>query len=297
MTLQALLGLELKISIILVVFGFGLLATGEDVLYLLRRPGLLLRSLFGMFLLMPLFAVFIVERFEFHKAVEIALVALAISPVPPLLPRRVTQSGGKTPYGLGLMATAAVLSVAFIPLALKILDWYARKSFAVHPGMIAKMVVMSVIVPLGAGMALRKLAPHAATRIAKPVGTIALVLLLLGALVLLVSIFQAAWSLVGDGTILIFAVFVAFGLAVGHLLGGPNPDERVTLALCTACRHPALALVIATANFPGEKRVAGAIILYLLLNFLVSLPYVAWQRRRAQARANDAQQGKTDLAA
>jgi bile acid:Na+ symporter, BASS family len=296
MTLQAIVAFELKASILLVVFGFGLLATGEDVLYLLRRPGLLLRSLMAMFLLMPLFAVFIVVRFEFHKAVEIALVALAISPVPPLLPRRVTQSGGTTPYGLGLMVTAAVLSVAFIPLALQIIDWYFGKSFAMLPGAIAKMIVMSVPLPLGAGMVFRKLAPHAATRIVKPVSTIALVLLLIGVLAIVVSIFPVAWSLVGNGTILIFAVFVAFGLAVGHLLGGPNPRERVTLALCTACRHPALALAIASANFPGEKRVAGAIVLYLLLNVLVSLPYVAWQRR-ALAKANDARQGATDLAA
>jgi BASS family bile acid:Na+ symporter len=146
-------------------------------------------------------------------------------------------------------------------------------------------------------MAFRKLAPHAAARIAKPVSIVALVLLLLGVLVLLVVIFPVAWSLVGNGTILIFAVFVVVGLAAGHFLGGPGADERVTLALCTACRHPALALAIANANFPGEKRVAGAIILYLLLNILVSLPYVAWQRRRAQARAIGARPGKTDLAA
>ncbi len=296
MTLQAILAFELKASILLVVFGFGLLATGEDVLYLLRRPGLLLRSLMAMFLFMPLFAVFVVVRFEFHKAVEIALVALAISPVPPLLPRRVTQSGGTTPYGLGLMVTAAVLSVAFIPLALQIIDWYFGKSFAMLPGAIAKMIVMSVPLPLGAGMLLRKLAPHVAGRIVKPVSTIALALLLIGALAIVVSIFPVAWSLVGNGTILIFAVFVVFGLAAGHLLGGPNPRERVTLALCTACRHPALALAIASANFPGEKRVAGAIVLYLLLNVLVSLPYVAWQRR-ALAKANVARQGATDLAA
>jgi BASS family bile acid:Na+ symporter len=297
MTLQVLLGFELKISVILVVFGFGLQATGEDVVYLLRRPALLLHSLVAMFLIMPLFAVFTITRFEFHKAVEITLVALSISPVPPLLPRRVTQSGGKTPYGLGLMVTAAVLSVAFIPLALELIAWYAGKAFAIHPAIIAKVIVMSVVVPLGAGMAFRKLAPQVATRIAKRVSIVALVLLLVGVLVLLVAIFPVAWSLVGNGTILIFAVFVTVGLAVGHFLGGPNPDERVTLALCTACRHPALALAIANANFPGEKRVAGAIILYLLLNMLVSLPYVAWQRRRAQAKANEARQGKTDLAA
>ena len=38
-------GLVLKASIILTVFGFGLHATREDLLYLLRRPRVLVRSL------------------------------------------------------------------------------------------------------------------------------------------------------------------------------------------------------------------------------------------------------------
>lgn len=279
MNLLALLGLALKVSIFLTVFGIGLRATGDDVLYLLRRPGLLVRSLVAMFLVMPLFAAFVTRVFDYHRAVEIALVTLAISPVPPLLPRRVTKSGGRTPYGLGLMVTAAVLSIVFIPLALHVIDWYFGKSFAMGPGAIARLIALSVLAPLGAGMIFRAVAPNAAGRIAKPVGLVAMVLLIVGVLAVLIAVFPIAWALIGNGTILIFVAFVAIGLAVGHLLGGPDPDQQVTLALCTACRHPGLAIAIAGANFPEEKRVAGAVFLYLVLNALVSLPYVAWQRR------------------
>jgi BASS family bile acid:Na+ symporter len=286
----------LKASIFLTVFGFGLLATGEDLLYVWRKPGLLGRSLVAMFVIMPLVAVFLVKQFAYQQAVDIALVALAISPVPPLLPRRVTQSGGRTPFGLGMMVTAAVLSIVFIPLALRIVGQFADKPFTMTPGAVARLIGMSVLLPVAAGMLLRKVSPQFAARIVKPVSRFAIVLLLLSVLPVLVKVFPVAWSLIGDGTIIGIMAFIVAGLIVGHLLGGPNPDERVTLALLTACRHPALALAIAAANFPDQKRVVGAIVLYLLLNMLLAIPYVSWQRR-VRARASDAGHRPTKLAA
>ena len=279
MNAQELVGLVLKTSIFLTVFGFGLQATRDDVGYLLRKPGLLVRSLVAMFLVMPLFAIFMTRAFDYDRAVTIALVALAISPVPPLLPRRVTKAGGREPYGIGLMVTATVLSIVFIPLALDVIGRIVDKPFAMAAGAVAKLVGVSALLPLAAGMAFHAVSPDTANRIAKPVARVATVLLALGALALLIAVFPVAWGLIGNGTILVFVVFVVVGLAVGHLLGGPDPDERVTLALSTACRHPALAMAIAAANFPNEKRVAGAVILYLILNALVSLPYISWQRR------------------
>jgi len=57
MDLKHILGLAFQVSILCTVFGFGLKATLEDLLYLIRRPGLLARSLLAVFVIMPLFAV------------------------------------------------------------------------------------------------------------------------------------------------------------------------------------------------------------------------------------------------
>ena len=42
------------------------------------------------------------------------------------------------------------------------------------------------------------------------------------------------------------------------LARGPDPEDRVVLALSTASRHPGVALAIATANFPQETSVMGS---------------------------------------
>jgi len=60
-------------------------------------------------------------------------------------------------------------------------------------------------------------------------------------------------------------MFVVAGLVVGHLLGGPPRDQASVLALSSACRHPMMALTIASANFPDE-RFGAAVLLYLLVN-------------------------------
>ena len=100
MTLQQVVVLVLQASVVLTVFGFGLQATVRDTLYLVRHPGLLARSLAAMFVVMPVVAVILAEVFQLQPSVEIVLIALAISPVPPLLPGKEGKAAGHVAYGL-----------------------------------------------------------------------------------------------------------------------------------------------------------------------------------------------------
>jgi BASS family bile acid:Na+ symporter len=278
MSLQQLVMLGFQVSILCTVFGFGLRATSEDLLYLLRRPGLLLRSLIAVFVIMPVVALVLDRTFDFRPTAEIVLVALALSPVPPLLPRKETKLGGNTSYALGLMALLSLLSIVVVPLALELVERFVGRSFGMGPGAIARIVLIAAILPLVAGMAVRALVPGIADRIEKPIGMVAMVLLPVAVLALVAGSWQAIWAAVGDGTVFAIVAFVAAGLLVGHLMGGADPDHSIVLALSTACRHPAIALSIAAANYPDE-RFGGTILLYLIVNAIVGIPYIAWHRR------------------
>ncbi|MFZ0208400.1 MAG: hypothetical protein WAL59_20225, partial [Roseiarcus sp.] len=80
MTLQALILILMKSSIFLNVFAIGLEASTSEAAYLFRRPGELVRAFFAVNVVMPLFAAILALVFNLNPAVEIALVALAISP-------------------------------------------------------------------------------------------------------------------------------------------------------------------------------------------------------------------------
>jgi BASS family bile acid:Na+ symporter len=279
MDLKQLLILGLQMSVVLTVFGYGLKTTFADLLYVVKRPGLAARSLLSVFVIMPVMAFALARLFDIRDVVEISLVALAISPVPPLLPMKEMKSGGQESYGLGLMALLALLSIPTAPLAVEVLQRFSGQSLEISASAVARLAMISVLVPLAAGVIVRAVAPAVAERIGGAVSLVAKVLLLLAASVLLAAVWRAVWNATGEGAVLAIVVFVAAGLAIGHLLGAPKREESVVLGLSTACRHPAIAFAIASANYP-EQRFGGAIILYLLVSALVGIPYVKWNRQR-----------------
>jgi BASS family bile acid:Na+ symporter len=73
-------------------------------------------------------------------------------------------------------------------------------------------------------------------------------------------------------------VILIAGLAAGHFLGGPKPEERTVLSLASCTRHPAVALALA-GSLAEAARLRAALLLYLLVAAAVSAGYVAWQRR------------------
>jgi predicted Na+-dependent transporter len=288
MDLATLVGAAIQASVFLIVFSLGLGSTQEDALYLLRRPRQLVRSLLSMNVVMPLVAAGLAAVFDFPGALNISLVALAVSPVPPILPKRQLRAGGRASYAVGLLMVAALLAIVFIPLALKLIALGFGKEAHVPEAAVARLVAITVLVPIAAGIVVRRLAPAFAARAARPISLGAMALLGVVVVLLLIRAWRPAVSLIGDGHVLALAAFVAIGLIVGHLLGGPDPRDRVVLALATASRHPGVALAIAAANFPQEKRVMGAILLYLLISLIVSVAYLAWRRSQLASVASAA---------
>jgi len=280
MTLATLIPLAMKASIVLLVFVLGLNVRPQDAAYLFRRPGKLMRFMLSMNVVMPLFAAGVVAAFDLHPAVEIALITLAVSPIPPLLPRKSLKAGGRASYTFGLLVAAALLAIVFVPVAVDLLGRAFGRPARMSPAAVAQLVLLSVIAPLAAGMVLRQVAPRFSERMAKPVSLAATILLFASVLPVLITAWPAIVSLIGNGTVVAIAAFILLGLAVGHLLGGPDPDDRTVLAFCTAFRHPGVAIAIAGVNFPGQKLVSAAVLLYLLVSAVVSFPILAWRRRQ-----------------
>jgi len=279
MDLATFISLGLKTSIFLTVFGLALQTTLEAALCLFRRPSGLARSLLSMDVIMPLFAAGLAAVFNLHPAVKIALITLAVSPVPPVLPKKQVKAGGRGSYAIGLLVAAAVVAIVFTPLAVDLLGKAFDRPAQISVATIAQLVLTTVLLPLAAGIAVHHLAPALADRIARPISLVAAVLLSASALPVVFTAWPAIMSLIGNGTVLAIAAFVVVGLAAGHLLGGPVPEDRTVLAFSTASRHPGIALAIASANFPGQKLVPAAVLLYLIVNAVVSIPYVKWRKQ------------------
>jgi len=280
MSLQTLILFVLKASILLNVFAIGLKASVHDATYMFRRPGKLAKALLAMNILMPLFAVVFVLTFHLPHAVEVALMALAVSPVPPILPRKLRKAGATESDRIGLLVAVGILAIVFVPAAMEILERVFHVPLRMTFASIAALVFITIILPLALGIAVHTIAPVLAEHLVNPIAKIAIIALLLSAAVILFATAPAIWELVGNGTLVAIVIFVLVALLIGHFLGGPKPENRAALAMATASRHPGIAIALSVANFPQEKLAMPAVLLYLLVNVVVSIPYHLWTKRQ-----------------
>jgi len=143
MDLTQIVLLALQVSIVATVFGFGVGTGPESLLSVVRRPGLFLRSLLAVFVFMPLVAIAL-ALIHFPPTVEVGLVALAISPVPPLLSRKENKAGGEPAFALGLMAWVAILSIVAVSVSLQLMEPISGRQLAIAPWALLTIVLKTV---------------------------------------------------------------------------------------------------------------------------------------------------------
>lgn len=284
MTLADVITLILKASLFLVVFSLGLRATFTDIAYLLGRPVLLFKSILSMNIVMLGFSLAAASVFPLPLPLQIALLGLAMAPVPPILTWKQRRAAGTSSYAISLCVTASFLAIILVPLAIALADAVFEEDYRMPSIRVVPIVLISVIVPLVLGMLVERLAPAIAARAARPVAITGTVLLVLAALPVLFVTLPEVWVLVGRGLIQFLALFTAFGLLVGHIMGGPHAHDRVVLALATGTRHPGVAMAIAAYNFPEEKAAVAVVLLHVFIGALVAIPYLKFARVRTEPR-------------
>lgn len=281
MTFAQIIPLVLTASIFLNVLALGLAAGLEDAAYLFRKPFLLLRAVLSMNVLMVLIVVVAASFFQLTFPVKVALLALAVSPMPPLLPTKERKHGATRSYAVGLLVAAVLLSLVFIPWSIEWIGHYFGTDARVRASNIVSIVLITAIVPLAVGMMANWLLPNLAARVRRSVSMLSMILLVIGVVPILFTMWGTIWATIVNGSLIALACFTILGLGVGHVLGGPEPGNRTALALATSTRHPGMALTIAATNFPDQKAAFMAvIILHLTVGAIVSIPYLRWRKGR-----------------
>lgn len=284
MTIAQLIPLAIVTSIVLTVFALGLNSSLEDAIWLFRKPGLLAKSIFSLNVLMVILAIVAARLFKLDPALQIAIIAIAISPVPPIFPKKESKVGATNPYAIALLVAASLFSIVLIPAWLGLLG--AIFDFEAHVGVglekILPTVFLRILLPLFAGILVHQFAPHFADRAVKPISLFAVILLIISIIpVLFVISYRAMWAMVGNGVLIVVILFAVVGITAGHLLGGPDPDNRSMLALATSMRHPGLAITIAALNFPERKSAVLIVVLFhLIIGTIVTIPYMKWRKKQ-----------------
>ncbi|MDJ0659345.1 MAG: DUF202 domain-containing protein [Crocosphaera sp.] len=268
------------LNIFLIMLTMGVKIPLSDLVSLKNHPRFLAKALLSVLVIFPLIVVSVLFIFNLSKYIAIAFILLAASPAPPLLTKRTIMSGGNVTFAASLQVILSLLAVLFTPLALYLFSFiFLESRESIDFILVAKQVATVQLLPLCLGLLIRKLSADLAEEIGD------LLLNVVNTLFLVVLIFSVGISLnlvptVGWTTVVSIALMVAFGLIIGHLLGGvdDNIETRSTLATATIARNIGLALYIAIVN--GATNAIPGLAAYAVLGAIFALPYNVWVKNK-----------------
>ena len=276
--LQALIPVLLTLSLAGLVLAVGLNSSRHDLLFVLTRPKLLFRAITSVMIIPPIVAGVLISMLPIEPIAKAGIMLMAISPVPPLVPGKQLGAGGRKNYAYGLYVAMALLTIISVPVIMGITSTLLDRNDHVSVANIARTTFLGVLFPLAIGLAVRALAPGLASRAWSIVYKLSMVLVLLAFLPIVIKAWPALQELIGNGTMLTMAVVTLICLGVGHMLGGPELRDRATLAIASSVRHPGIALSLASSLF-ADPRVSAAVLMFMLVGLVVSVPYTMWVKR------------------
>jgi BASS family bile acid:Na+ symporter len=216
-----------------------------------RRTAVL--SLVAGFLLVPLVA-WLIARFGGLSSGFAAGLLIAASAAGATFLLKFTKGAqGNQDLVGGLMVFPTVLTVAFMPLVLPVLD----PSAFPDPARIAMTLVLLIFIPLVLALLARSRSEAATTAWAplatkiSGAGLVAVFVGFLGAVVvgLFIEDNQLAPGILGTRAILAALALLLLAFGIGYLVGGPGLPERRVLGMATGMRNLAAASVVATFCF------------------------------------------------
>ena len=269
----------LPLSIMAITFSQGLrLAPGQQLAFFKEHPLVMVRSLLVVLVLVPIAALAVILLLKPSPAVGIGLAILAASPAAPMQLRNIANKGGSLVYLATLHVNLALLAIITVPATLSLLSNALGFRAEVGVSAVAKTVGTAILIPVVLGFVVRFFFPKVADKIGPVLGKVGEVALYVLAIPVLVKTFGTLvkmdpWSYV------VMALFVIVNLAIGHVLGPRDAQERTTLAMESGARNFGLAVTIGALNFSQEKALP-VFVPYIILFVVISTIYLKWRKRQ-----------------
>ena len=249
----------------MLAMGAGL--TVSQIFQPLSNARLVMLALLANFVLMPLGALALAKVLWLDEPFGVGLLLLGCAAGAPFLPKLAELAKGNLAFAVGAMVLLMVVTVGYLPMVLPLL----LPGVTVNPWEIASSLVLLMLLPLATGLALKARYGDLATRVKPVLDWISNV-----SLILLVSLITAAnidkvLQVFGTRGILAGLLFIALGFGTGWLLGGPDADTRRVMALGTAQRNIAAALVVASQSF-SDPKVVVMVIVVAIVGLIILMP-------------------------
>jgi BASS family bile acid:Na+ symporter len=276
----AFLKIAAPLCVALSVFAAGLEISPSRVLgYFKERPGLILRSLFAVLVLVPAAALAIILVLQPAVGTGVGLAILVACPPAPLMFKSAPQKGASQALMAFLHLGLAALSFVTVPAVLFVISQPLGFHADVDLTAMALILGKTILVPISLGLIVHGAAPAFAEKVAPLLAKIGSIGILIVLLVMLAALFPQLAKM-DPWSYFVVAVVSASALAIGHFAGPEDPQEKTAVAVECGVRHPALALAIGSANFRPER--ALPVLVPCVITFIVMASiYLAWRGKSA----------------
>lgn len=249
------------------MLAMGLGLTVSQIITPLRNARLVVLSLLANFVLMPLAAVALAALLRLDQPLGVGLLLLGTAAGAPFLPKLAQIAKGNLAFGVGLMVLLMVVTVGYLPLVLPVL----LPGVSVNPAKIARSLFLLMLLPLAGALAVKARYAVAAARTKPVLDRVSNLSLILLVLLITAANINNVLAVFGTHGILAGLLFIAVGFGLGWLLGGPGMDTRRVLALGTAQRNIAAALVVGSQSF-SDPKVVVMVVVVAIVSLLVLMP-------------------------
>jgi bile acid:Na+ symporter, BASS family len=280
--------LLLDTFVAMVMLSIGLRVSGGELVQVLNGRALFVRTLVANCLLVPLVGFLLVKIFPLTPETTIGILLLAAIPGTPIALQFTRLAKTRLAFAAVVTFVLSVTSIAITPLALEMLPHTVQRSQRPIADL-AQSILLYFALPLCAGLWLAGRWPKVASRLVLPLEILASAIFLFLMWETRLARREAVSAVAGGGAILAMFLLLAFSMAIGWFIGGPDRESRRILATATGMRSVIVVLFVARYCFPSTK-VYMVPIVYLTLmvpiNLLFHLTFEIrrrWQARTAQA--------------
>jgi len=258
-------------ALVVLMISIGMTVTFREVADSAKHTSWVALGVIANFAIVPLVTVGLLAAFQPDPLVSAGFLIVAVCPGAPLGPAFARIAHGDVSMATGLMVILAGLSAIISPALLgALLHWLAPKS-SVNVAFIPILLtlLLSQILPLAFGLAVRHWAPGIAQKSDKCVRSIANLLLMALIAMIILDQYETLIAIRGRAWVGMSALSVGT-LAIGWACGGSHVSKQKSMALTTVTRNVAVALVIAVGSLSGTPAVT-AVVAYGLFSTLVAL--------------------------
>ena len=249
----------------MLAMGFGL--TVGEIIAPLRDVRRVILSLLANFALVPLVALALAALLRLDQPLGVGLLLLGSAAGAPFLPKLTQLAKGNLALAVGLMVLLMVVTVGYLPLVLPLL----LPGVSVNSAKIARSLFLLMLLPLAGALAFKARFATAAARTKPILDRISNLSLILFVLLLVTVNFSNVLAVFGTRGILAGLLFIAISFGIGWFLGGPDTDGRRVLALGTAQRNIAAAIVVGSQSFTDPK-VVVMVVVVAIVGLLILMP-------------------------